>query len=151
MLSQSLLRWSVDKGPAPHQLGRLRLLHRWRMESLRYSRDGALFGSAFLGAATLLTGIIWAARDDSGANGLPGTANYRPLDATITLAFGASAATLLGFGIHYLLELKEETDTPHRLYTQRGPMLRAVPTFAIAPSPDGRGGSASFGLVGSFR
>ena len=152
VLSNRLLSWYSLNGPAPSSMARLKLLRRWRLESLQWMRDGSLFGAAFMGVAGVFSGVVWAVRDVSGSNGTPGDpASYRPLDALTSVAFLGAAAGLGLSGLYWLGELQAEKDTPHRLFAM--PSLSVGPTFATTsglPSSRPTGLVVNAGLTLSF-
>jgi hypothetical protein len=142
ILSSRLLGWYGLNGPAPSSMARLKLLRRWRLQSLLWMRDGSLLGTAITGAAGLFSAVAWAARDAQGLNGeITDPTAYRPLDATTSLAFLGTAAGLGVSALVWTLELKEERDTPHRLF--------AMPSVHVSPVLAGptAGMNVSAGLV----
>ncbi len=129
------LHYLVDNGVPRTHLGRLRLMHDWRVDLLRKRRDTTLVGSAFLGAITVLSGVVWAVRDARGVNG--SGANYDSADAFTTLSFwGASGVAGLS-GLFSHLALQREIVTPHRLYA------RVSASGGPVVSRDGVGAQAS--------
>jgi hypothetical protein len=99
------------------RLGKLRLMRAWRTSLFKLRRDAGLIGSAFLGAITLLSGVVWAARDALGVNGVLGGV-YSFGDMYTTFAFAGAGGACALFGLVGHLEYAAETDTPHRLYAR---------------------------------
>lgn len=120
------LRWYVERGPAPSDLARLRLLHTWRRELLQVRRDTALAGAGFLGAVGGVTALLWGIRD--GRSGLrPGDAGYDATEGWTTLAFLAAAGATATQGLVHGLVLKQDLDQPHRLLSPPAAGVAALP------------------------
>ena len=147
VLSQRLLGEYALNGPVEGDFARLRLLQRWRLRQFRWMSDGSLFGAAFLGVAGIFSAVTWAVRDADGVNGVVGDpANYRPLDGLTSMAFLGTAGGLVATGLVYFFELKNELETPHRLFA--APVLDVSPLPPVAGAPGGVRVSA--GLVLRF-
>jgi len=145
VLSHRLLGEYALNGPAPTPMARLKLLRRWRIKSLRWMRDGALLGAGLTGFAGLFSAVTWAVRDAQGLNGTVGdAATYRPLDATTSISFLATAGGLAVSALLWSLELREEVESPHRLF--------AMPTLSVGPAVAGTEGGMRFsaGLMLAF-
>ncbi len=128
VLSTRLLGEYALNGPAPTAMSRLKVLRRWRIQSLRWMRDGAFLGAALTGFAGVFSAVTWAVRDSQGLNGTVGDPDlYRPLDGTTAVAFLGTAGGLAASGLVWTLELREELVTPHRLF--------AMPTLSVGPDP----------------
>lgn len=114
--SSRYLHYLVDNGVPLTNIGRLRLIHDWRVDLIRMRRDTMLVGSAFLGAMTILSAVVWGVRDGRGVNS-SGT-NYDPADMFTTMCFfGASGASGISALVAHLA-YQRETTTPHRLYAR---------------------------------
>lgn len=121
------LAWYANHEHPPSQISRLKLMNRWRRQVLQVRRDTGLFGSAFVGAATLLAGVGWAVNDDKGYNGTPGEADYNSKDGMTTLGFGAVCSGLAVSALLSGLELKRDPIGGHPVF---GP-----PAVAVSVSP----------------
>ncbi|MCP4872650.1 MAG: hypothetical protein GY898_28495 [Proteobacteria bacterium] len=140
MGSNHYLHHYLDHAPTT-RLGRLRMMRAWRTNLFQLRRDTGLIGSAFVGAIAVLSGVVWAARDNLGVNGDPGGV-YSYSDMFTTLSFAAAGGALALFGLIGHLEYTAETQTPHRLYA------RVSGSVAPVVSRDGGGGvSASLTIV----
>ena len=124
ILAPRFLGWYATNGPAPSQLARLKLLHRWSLEELRVRRDTALISTAFFGAATGLTMGVWGGRDGIGANGTAGTAAYDAGDAVTALSFLAVTSVTGAMAVLWAVEYKDAMANKHRLYL--------MPTVSVA-------------------
>jgi len=133
------LTWYARNGPAPTRIARLRLMRRWRLDLLRIRRDTSLIAGGFFGAATILSGVVWAVRDIQGFNGVAGT-SYDPTDGIVTLGMGLAAGGTVAVGLVSAFELRDELQSPHRIW--------AAPTASFVPTEDG--GHVVVGLVGQF-
>ncbi len=119
MLSaRKFLDFYIGADGPPSQLARLKLIRRWRMDLLQLKRDTGLFASAFLGAAALVSGIVWGARDAKGVLGTPGTgfANYDTSGGLLTMMFVAAGGSAALTGLLAHIELDGELNRPHRVY-----------------------------------
>ena len=123
LAGQRYLRWyATHRGP-PSELARLRLMNRWRRQYVQIRRNTGLLGSAFAGAATLVSGIGWAVGDRSGMNGEIGDSDYAHGDAIATLGLGLLSSGLLVTGLiaHDELERAELGRHPVFSSLQVGP------------------------------
>ncbi len=131
ILAPRFLGWYATNGPAPSNLARLKLLHRWSLEELRVRRDTALISTGFFGAATALTMGVWASRDRLGANGTKGTASYDPGDGVMAMSFLAVTSASGAMGLIWAFSYRDEMLNKHRLYV--------MPTVSVGsvtgPSP----------------
>jgi hypothetical protein len=138
------LGWYVEHGPSSTPLARLKLIHRWRVDLLRVRRDTSLFGSAFLGGAAVLSGVVWAARDTQGHNGPLGP-GYDPTDGVVTLGMLLAGGGTAAIALVSHLGWEAETGPGHRLFA--GAPTSLAPTLAVVPGPRP---AVAFGLTGSF-
>lgn len=133
--SRKFLDFYIEADAPPSELARLKLIRRWRMDLLQMKRDTGLLGAAFLGAAGLVSGIVWGARDARGVHGTPGSgfANYDSSGGLLTMMFVAAAGSGALTSLLAHIELDQERRSPHRVYEAVQVGLAPV----VAPRPDG--------------
>jgi len=107
------LAWYVNHDRPPSELARLKLLNRWRRQYIQVRKNTGLVGSAFLGAATLVSAVGWAVNDKAGFNGALGSDGYRAGDALATLAFGMVTGSFAAAGLISHLQLQNDAIDDH--------------------------------------
>jgi len=123
------LAWYVNHRTPPSEIARLKLLNRWRRQYVQVRRDTGLVGSAFMGVATLLSGVGWAVADDKGFNGVPGSAGYQRSDGLMTLGFGLVTAGLAVTGLISQLQLVRDDVGGHSALAMTQLSFGGMPEF----------------------
>ena len=115
--SRKFLDFYIDAMPPPTELARLKLIRRWRMDLLKMRRDTGLIGAGVLGAAGLVSAIVWGTGSKGVTADSPFTRRH-PSSGLLTMMFVTAAGSGALTALLSHLELDQERNRPHRVYQQ---------------------------------